>query len=899
MSEEEDLAHGLTKEKKSFSLVWIAPIIAILITSGMIYKSYIDKGTRIYIVVDNGDGIKDGKTPIMYKGIKIGVVEDTHIKADDVSKLEITAVIDKESSSSVTREGNKFWKVEPKITLTEISGLHTIIGGVYIAVMPAATSKEELLKLPYQDHFIGLDSAPVDVFKPGLSIVVNTSTKGDIAIGAPVLYNKQAIGKVEDKKLSKDKLGIDLYLRIKSEYADLIHKKSIFYKLDALEVKADLSGLKVNIGSFASFIAGGISVKNTDESLSSSLASEKEYFKLYDNEESIYLTKDEIMLSTHHSYKLKPNVSKVYCKGVEAGIVSSLEYDPQKNVTNIKLKLFESFRKLANEKAYFWIVKPTINFNKVEGLETIIKGNYINFLTYDYKAKKASTFVLHEKKPQIKGRHVYLVTDDIQSIREGAGLFYHGIEIGQIDSYKLNKDKRTFTIDVIVEPKYISLLNSSSLFYHKSGIEIQADFTKVELKTGSLETILRGGISVETPDQKASKKLKKRYKLYKSHMEILKAQYLAENGLYLTLVSDRLGSLKKGSAIFFKQIKVGEVVSYKWDSKSKKLLLKVFIVQEYAKEVQENTLFYNASGIRAKMDLNGLTIDTESIETIMAGGIAFYTPPADKKKQARSNSLFKLYDSKEEAMENFIDITLISDDSAGLEIGSALKYKNVTLGHVEEISLVNKRVHIKLKLDAKYEDLIKKDTVFWLETFKVDLGGIKNPSAVIHGPHIVLKPGVSKEKSEVYYLMQDSPVPHFNDEGLRVIIESSRLGSIKVNTPVYYRQIKIGSVVQYRLNSDATKVEIEVFIDPCFSHLIRNNSYFYTTSGIGMEINLFGAKMKTESMESILTGAIGVLTPDNYSKASKDFQVFDLHETFNERALKWAPKLYSNNPMCE
>lgn len=899
MNENKELAKGLIMEKKGFSLVWIAPIVAILITTGMIYKSYIDKGSRIYIVIENGDGIKDGKTPIMYKGIKIGAVEDIHIKDDDVSKLEITAIIDKQSSAAVTRKGNKFWKVSPKITLTEISGLDTIVGGVYISVMPAENSKEALLALPYEDHFIGLEAEPVNVFNPGIPIIVNTNSEGDIAIGAPVLYNKQVIGKIEDKKLSEDRLSIDLYLRIESKYADLIHQKSIFYKANAIEVKASLSEFEVNIDSFASFVAGGITIKNTDESLASPLAKNKEYFNLYDNEKATHLSNNEIMLVMKEPHNLTPKMSKIFCNGVEAGVVSSLEYEAQTNVTNVKLKLFNNFRRLANERAYFWIVKPTIDFNKIEGLDAVVRGNYINFITSDHTAKIKSTFILNEKKPQVKGMHLELISDDIESLREGASIFYHSIEIGTIDSYKINKDKTTFTINAVILPEYKNLLNSSSVFYHKSGIEFKADYTRLELNTGSLETMLRGGIAVETPDFKANSKLKEQYKLYKSKADVVRAKYLSENGLYLTLVANSLGSLKKDSSIFFKQIKVGEVLSYKWDNQSKKLILKAFIVEEYANEVNENTVFYNASGIRAKLDLNGLSVDTESFETIMSGGIAFYTPPDSNIKKARNNTIFGIHETKEEAMSNFLDLVLIGDDSAGLERGSAIKYKNVVLGHVDEITLMDGRVQIKVKLDAKHKNLINKNTVFWLETFEVGLSGVKNPSAAVKGPYISIKPGSSEDTNEVYYLMPKSPMPHFDEDGLRIVVEANMLANLKENTPVYYRQIKIGSVVQYRLNTDSTKVDIELFIEPCFAHLIRDNSYFYNMSGIGMEINLLGAKMQTDSVESILTGGIGVFTPNNYSKQSENDHAFILHDDFNKEALKWSPVLHNTDTMCQ
>ena len=884
---------GLTRQKRGFSLVWIVPIVAMIITVGMIYKSYIDQGTRIYITIEDGSGIMDGKTPLMYKGIKIGAVEDVRIKEDDVSMLELTVVVDKASSGAVAREGNKFWKVQPKVSLTEVSGLDTLIKGVYIAVMPAATTKEKLLELPYQENFIALDRAPIDVFRPGLSISVNTQNKGDISIGAPVLYNKQTIGRVEEKKLSTDQLSVDLYLRIEDAYTDLIHESSIFYKIDALEVKADLSSVKINMGSLSSFITGGIGIHNEKEALESALVKEFKTYSLYDNFDEIMLSKDDISLTMRDHYQLTADISKLYYKGVEAGIVKNIKYDPVKNETKIKAKLHNDFRAFANEKSYFWIVKPEVSFDGIEGIDTVVRGNYINFVSSDIKAKEKSDFILHGNKPRPEGIKLRLISENMQGLKEGAGLFYHDIEIGVLNAYRLNKDNSTFTIDYIVEPKYAHLLNASSSFYHNSGVSFEASLQKVSIDSGSLESVVRGGVAVETFDFKTAGKLKKEYKLHKDSDAMVKARYLAAEGLYLTLVASKAGSLKKGSPIFYKQIKVGEVLSSKWDSKNQKVLLKAFVIEEYAKEVHANTLFYNASGIDAKLDLNGLRIDTQSIETIVSGGISFFTPLVHTDKVVKKNEHFSLFDSKDEAMNTYFNIRLFMDDSSGLKVGSSLKYKNVVIGYVEAIDLLDKKVVLDLHIDSKYKSLVNSESIFWLEGFEFGLKGVKNASAALTGPSIIVLPGKSKQMQTEFDLNTVAPEPHFNEKGLRLTLDAPRLGNIKPGTPIYFRQIEIGSVINFSLNDKATGVKIEVFIEDKFSYLIHQNSYFYNASGIGMDMSLFGAKVKTETIESIVTGGIGVLTPDDYTGIAQEKDMFILHESFDENALKWAPELTS------
>ena len=789
MISDEELAEGIKKDKRGISLVWVAPLIALLITGGMLLKNFIDAGTRISIIFNNADGIRNGKTPIMYKGIQVGVVEEIHIKNDDVSKLELTALIDKSAADGVTREGNKFWKVEPKISMTEVSGLGTIISGIYIAVMPAVNNREELHKLPFQDHFIAQSSAPVDIFNPGLSIVVNTVNKGDIAIGAPLLYNKQAIGKVEDKKISLDKKSIDLYLRVDTKYIDLIHDKSMFYKANAVDFKANLDRVNLSMGSFATFIAGGVTVYNDTQALSSSRASAKSKFHLFDNYEEMILSKEGFRLTLH--------------------------------------------------------------------------------------------------------------TKDAINVKEGVGVFYKNIKIGTVSSVELMQKDSSFNIELIINSKYREFLNQSSRFYSNGGVEFTASLSKVELKAGSIESILHGGISVETFNNEASSTLKKSYTLYKSKKEMIEKQNFHANGLYLDLYTKEVNSLKHGSPVLFNQLVVGEIISTKWLTNEKRFLVKIFINEEYAKEVSKNSLFYNASGMHARLGLNGIELDMQSIETIVSGGISFYTPAEKLNKKVKNNEKFLLFSSQKEAMNKYVDVFLLAPHSAGLSKGSVLKYKGLVIGHVENIKIMNENLEFTVKVQSMHKSLINKEAVFWLEKLEIGLGGIENSDALLKGPYIVLKPGRTKGILEHYNLMLETPLPHLNEEGLRVVLNASRLASVKENTSVYYRQIKIGSVVQHRLKDDSTGVDIEIFIDPCYAHLIRSNSYFYNASGIGMEVSLTGAKIKTESMESILSGGIGVLTPDNYTEQASEAQVFTLNDEFDEAALSWKPKLYSTNEMCQ
>ena len=76
----------------------------------------------------------------------------------------------------------------------------------------------------------------------------------------------------------------------------------------------------------------------------------------------------------------------------------------------------------------------------------------------------------------------------------------------------------------------------------------------------------------------------------------------------------------------------------------------MFIQPQYAHLVKENSRFWNASGIQVKGDLSGFKFRTESLASIISGGIAFQTPEDVNDVSGVENfTEFPLYEDYDEA----------------------------------------------------------------------------------------------------------------------------------------------------------------------------------------------------------------------------------------------------------
>src|SRR5215469_11836304 len=98
-------------------------------------------------------------------------------------------------------------------------------------------------------------------------------------------------------------------------------------------------------------------------------------------------------------------------------------------------------------------------------------------------------------------------------------------------------------------------------------------------------------------------------------------------GRLFVLKTSNLGSLDIGTPVFFRRLQVGEVVSYALDKDGRRrFTLKIFVKAPYGQYVSPNTRFWQASGIEMQLSASGLSIQTQSLLSILIGGIAFETP---------------------------------------------------------------------------------------------------------------------------------------------------------------------------------------------------------------------------------------------------------------------------------
>lgn len=169
-------------------------------------------------------------------------------------------------------------------------------------------------------------------------------------------------------------------------------------------------------------------------------------------------------------------------------------------------------------------------------------------------------------------------------------------------------------------------------------------------------------------------------------------------GRRFRLVADRLGSLDTGAPIYYRQIKVGQVISYQMRAGGDAVEIMTFIQAPYDQLVRLNTKFWNTSGLDVRIDTEGVRINTESVLSLLMGGISFETPTnLNPGRPALEKDLFRLYKNQAEtddpiyAYKEYF-ILYFNQNIRGLKVGAPVEFSGIKVGEV---------VDIRLELDEK------------------------------------------------------------------------------------------------------------------------------------------------------------------------------------------------------
>jgi paraquat-inducible protein B len=262
---------------RPLSLVWVIPIIAVAVVIGIGWRALAQRGPTITITFDAGEGIQAGQTKIRRKDVDLGTVESIGL-THDLARVVVRARMLR-SAAPYLNDRTQFWIVRPRISAEGISGLATLVSGVYIEMNPSRGDP--------QSDFVGLEEPPVlqsDV--PGRSFTLHASQLTSLNQGSAIFYRGLSVGEILGYALNQKTEKVDIYAFVRAPYDQLVHAETRFWNASGVDVSVGAQGVHMVASSWQQLLSGGVEFTTPSRAMGDAPSPAGREFRLYDDKYS-------------------------------------------------------------------------------------------------------------------------------------------------------------------------------------------------------------------------------------------------------------------------------------------------------------------------------------------------------------------------------------------------------------------------------------------------------------------------------------------------------------------------------------------------------------------------------------------------------------------------------------
>jgi paraquat-inducible protein B len=261
----------------------------------------------------------------------------------------------------------------------------------------------------------------------------------------------------------------------------------------------------------------------------------------------------EITIQFNTAEGLEAGNTRLRYRDVDIGLVENVSLSEGMDKVLVTVKMDKAAANMLREDTRFWVVRARVGAGAISGLGTILSGAYIQLDPGTGSPSEHGEYVGLEVPPltpaDAPGMRLTLHSEQAGSLGEGDVIVYRGFKVGRIEGVTFDSEKQLVIYDAFIDAPYDQLVTTNTRFWNASGVSISASASGVEVTTGSMETILLGGVAfANLPGLPAGKKVASgaTFKLSPSFNEVQEDPYRFRI-YYVAQFDQSLRGLKPGA----------------------------------------------------------------------------------------------------------------------------------------------------------------------------------------------------------------------------------------------------------------------------------------------------------------------------------------------------------------
>lgn len=576
-------------------------------------------GLHLVLVADDLGSLTTG-SPVLYQKVEVGSVQDYALR-DDGSGVDIRVVIKPEYRHHVNRS-SRFWNASGIDIRGGLRGFEVQTGPL-VSMLRGGI----MFHTPADGEPVG-NGAEFELFSDhrraaaGLRIELNVPSPEGIQAGqTEIRYRGFRLGRIERLSLNPEDPynGAVAIAQLTPEAEPYLLSDAHFWLVRPRLSVEGISGLDALLGGPYIELAPGHSgaVQRRFELLEQPPI-------LDDDRNGLHL-----WLRTESLGSLARGTA-IHYRRVKVGAVQDFALRADGKGIDVRIQIDEEYAHLINDQTRFWStsgldVSGGLDGIRVraESLVAMITGG-VSFSTPEggTPVEDGHVFPLYDNRIEAEQRGVVidLYLPSAEGLKVGSPLRYQGVTVGEVASLDLTSDLGGVIAQVRLDRQSHAIAREGSRFW-----VVRPEFGLLE--TRNLDTLIRGAYLQVTPGQGAPAS---------QFTALASAPFAeAEQGLPVVLEAPRLGAVRRGLKVYYRDIAVGVVADHRLADPADQVEIELRIEPQYAHLVRAGTRFFSVSGLQVDAGLfRGLNVNIAPLETLIAGGIGFATPSTEDQPAA-------------------------------------------------------------------------------------------------------------------------------------------------------------------------------------------------------------------------------------------------------------------------